>query len=90
MVQLKQAKTLKEKKFEIDFNSTFISKRFKSIGFNKNLGQFQQELKMLEEDLAMYRLQKDYNKNFNPLYYFGCLAGSIFSFIYAVMVLIHM
>ena len=40
MVQLKQAKALKEKKFEIDFNSTFITKRFKSIGYNKNFGQF--------------------------------------------------
>ena len=45
---------------------------------------------MLEDDLAMFRLQKDYNKNFNPLFYFGCLVGSILTFIYSVMILIHM
>ena len=37
---IKQAKGLKDRKFEIDFNSTFITKRFKNIGFGKNLGVF--------------------------------------------------
>ena len=38
---IKQAKVLKDKKFEIDFNSTFLTKRFKTLAFGRKLGAFQ-------------------------------------------------
>jgi hypothetical protein len=90
MVQLKQAKEIKDKKFDLDNGSSFLSRPFKTMTYNRNLGQFQQELKTLEDDLAMFRLQKNYNKNFNPVYYFGCILGSIVTLIYSLLTLIHM
>ena len=40
LLLIKKAKELKDKKFEIDFNSTFLTRKFKNIAFNSNLSAF--------------------------------------------------
>lgn len=78
-----------ERKKDLQYKSGFFASRWEKSKINKEMKEFQKDLKQTEMNYGLFKLQLEFNKN-NPVLYLISLILGILSIIFSLIVGVQM